>query len=126
MAGILVEKVFKQYCGLLANEDHVNELVPQLEAKLGVYDTILSKEVRSKRRGQKANQVGLPLRCWQVKRREMVVHQTSVPECVDLRTNHVRWHDSSVLKAVRQIKRLLRGTQRKESKGGTNSLLASR
>jgi hypothetical protein len=38
VAGILVEKVFKQYRGLPANEDRVNELVPQLEAKLDVYD----------------------------------------------------------------------------------------
>jgi hypothetical protein len=44
VAGILVEKVFKQYRGLPANEDRVNELVPQLEAKLDVYETILSKQ----------------------------------------------------------------------------------
>jgi len=44
VAGILVEKVFKQYRGLPANEDRVNELVPQLEAKLDVYEAILSKQ----------------------------------------------------------------------------------
>ena len=44
MAGILVEKVFKQYRGLPANEDRVNELVPQLEAKLDAYEAILSKQ----------------------------------------------------------------------------------
>ncbi len=49
MASILIEKVFKQYHRLLANKDHVNELIPQLEAKLNIYDTILSKKVRLKR-----------------------------------------------------------------------------
>jgi len=44
VAGILVEKVFKQYRGLPANEDRVNELVPQLEAKLDAYEAILSKQ----------------------------------------------------------------------------------
>jgi len=44
VAGILMEKVFKQYRGLPADEDRVNELVPQLVAKLDVYDTILSKQ----------------------------------------------------------------------------------
>jgi len=43
-SGILVEKVFKQFRGLTANEERVKELVPQLEAKLDGYEAILSKQ----------------------------------------------------------------------------------
>jgi glutathione S-transferase len=43
-SGILVEKVFKQYRGLAANEERVKELVPQLEAKLDGYEAILGKQ----------------------------------------------------------------------------------
>ena len=44
MAGILWEKVFKQYRGLATDEERVKDLVPQLEAKLDGYETILSKQ----------------------------------------------------------------------------------
>jgi len=39
-----VERVFKQFRGLAANEERVKELVPQLEAKLDGYEAILSKQ----------------------------------------------------------------------------------
>ena len=44
MAGILWEKVFKQYRGLATDEERVKDLVPQLEVKLDGYETILSKQ----------------------------------------------------------------------------------
>jgi glutathione S-transferase len=43
-SGILVERVFKQYRGLTADEERVKQLIPQLESKLDVYETILGKQ----------------------------------------------------------------------------------
>jgi len=42
--GIIVERVFKHYRGLPADEERVKELIPQLESKLDVYEVILNKQ----------------------------------------------------------------------------------
>jgi len=44
VSGILVERVFKQYRGQAADEERVKQLIPQLESKLDVYETILGKQ----------------------------------------------------------------------------------
>jgi glutathione S-transferase len=43
-SGILIERVFKQYRGQTADEERVKQLIPQLESKLDVYETILGKQ----------------------------------------------------------------------------------
>jgi len=43
-AGILVERVFKQFRGQTANEERVQELIPKLESKLDGYEAILGRQ----------------------------------------------------------------------------------
>jgi len=43
-AGIIRERVFKQFRGLAADEERVKELIPQLESKLDAYEVILGKQ----------------------------------------------------------------------------------
>ena len=43
-AGIVRERVFKQFRGLAADEERVKVLIPQLESKLDAYEVILGKQ----------------------------------------------------------------------------------
>jgi glutathione S-transferase len=42
--GIIIERVFKQFRGLPADEQRVKELVSRLESKLDAYEVILGKQ----------------------------------------------------------------------------------
>jgi len=44
VCGILLERVFKQYWGATADEQRVQELLPQLERKLDAYEVILGRQ----------------------------------------------------------------------------------